>query len=124
MRRWQSRAGSPEPNNHATLGAERAMKAAPDRICVVSHGRMARSPAAGREGLFEDLAEAGLAVDDLGLEGGGGFYDRASSLPEEAEEVSLQLGGELVLAGLAGHHDGEGLVLALKDELCYGGAGF
>jgi hypothetical protein len=42
------------------------------------------------------------------VEGGGGLDEGAAAALVEGEQVGLELGGELVLAGLAGHHDREG----------------
>lgn len=61
--------------------------------------------------------EAEDAIGDPGVIGGGGFDDDAAPIDVIGEEESLQLGGEVILAGLAAHHNGERVAAAVADGI-------
>jgi hypothetical protein len=69
----------------------------------------------------EQRLEALHGRSDLGAEGGGGLDEGVAGGGVAGEETGLEVGGELVLAELAGHHDGEGGAEAVEDRREDGG---
>ena len=59
-------------------------------------------------GVGEVLSQAFDAGEELGAEGGGALHAGAAAGDVEGEEDLFEPGAELVLPGLARHHDGEG----------------
>lgn len=75
------------------------------------------APAAAVQVVFQHALQAEHAVHDLRVEGGRGLDDGAAAPLEEVQEVGFELGGELVLARLAAHHDGERAAVAVQHRV-------
>ena len=69
--------------------------------------------AVGEAGVVEGLPEAAEADVGLGVKGGGGLYGGAAFRGVGGEGGGLDMSGQLVLAALAGDHDGEGEALTI-----------
>src|SRR5581483_672253 len=78
------------------------------RAAELDHRAELACPAAAVQAVLQRPLEPQDAVHDLRTEGGRGLDHDAAGALEEIEEVRLELGGKLVLAGLAAHHHGEG----------------
>jgi hypothetical protein len=76
---------------------------------------LALSPRVSVPRVVEPVPQAEDGVDGLGLEGGGGLDDLAPPALVEVEQVCLELGEQLVFAGLAAHGDDESLAVAVED---------
>ena len=81
-----------------------------DHVAPLAHGRREEAP-------LEDGGQAQDAVEGLWPEGGRGLDQVAAAPPKEIEKEGLDVGGGLVLARLAGHHDGEGEAAPMQHRI-------
>jgi hypothetical protein len=93
------------------------------RLGHLDNKALAPAPAAPGPGVAQPIGQSKDRVDRLRLKGRAGLDDRAAAALEKGQEVRLELPAELVLARLAGHHDGEREAAAADDAVQDGAGG-